>query len=94
MSPGIQDGDLVLVRQQPNAEIGQVAVVREDNEGFIKRLGAVNGCIELRSDNPFYTPLNLPRAEIVGRSVKVIKDLYRPRPTCKPEPLAQFWARG
>jgi repressor LexA len=75
MSPTIDDGDLVLVRLQETAISGQIVVVRQDDEACCKRLISVNGTAELRSDNPDYPPVSLPRAVIVGRVVKVIKDL-------------------
>jgi SOS-response transcriptional repressor LexA len=75
MAPTIADGDEVLVHIQPTAEIGQIVVVRQDGEAVIKRLKGSNGDVELCSDNPAYPPFTLPRGEIVGRAIRVVKDL-------------------
>ena len=39
MSPVFHDGDIVLVKEQPNIEIGQIGIFICDNEGFIKEAG-------------------------------------------------------
>ena len=35
---GINDGDLVLIKQQEEAEVGQIVVALVDNEVTLKRL--------------------------------------------------------
>lgn len=39
MSPDFHDGDIVLVKEQPEIEIGQVGIFIYNNEGFIKERG-------------------------------------------------------
>lgn len=39
MSPDFHDGDVVLVKEQPEIEIGQVGIFIYNNEGFIKERG-------------------------------------------------------
>lgn len=39
MSPDFHDGDIVLVKEQPKIEIGQIGIFICDNEGFIKEAG-------------------------------------------------------
>ena len=75
MTPTISDGDLVLVHQQPAAELGQIVVVCHENEAVIKRLAGTNGVLELRSDNTAYPPLRLPGGSIMGRVIRVIKEV-------------------
>ena len=36
MSPNFHDGDIVLVKEQPEIEIGQIGIFICNNEGFIK----------------------------------------------------------
>jgi repressor LexA len=51
----ILDGDLVYIRQQPEVETGEIAVVLIDGEeATLKRVYRLNGSIILRSENPNY----------------------------------------
>jgi repressor LexA len=75
---GIHDQDLVVAHRQPDAENGQLVVVRdEDGEAAVKRLWRSDDGrrVELRSANPDYGPLDVARAEILGRIVTVIRTL-------------------
>ena len=58
---GIQSGNLVLVRQQPDAENGQVVVALIDGEATIKELRKSDGAIVLmpQSSNPKHRPIVL-----------------------------------
>jgi repressor LexA len=55
MAPAINDGDLALVRVQPDVESGQVAiVVVNGEEGTIKKVIRRGGSIALQPFNPAY----------------------------------------
>lgn len=55
MSPLIDDGSQILVRLQPTAENGGVAVVLVDQEeAFVKKINYGMNYIELESINPYY----------------------------------------
>lgn len=55
MSPLIDDGSQILVRLQPSADNGSVAVVLVDGEeAFVKRLNYGMNWVELESINPYY----------------------------------------
>ena len=55
MSPLIDDGSQILVRLQPGADNGSVAVVLVDGEeAFVKRLNYGMNWVELESINPYY----------------------------------------
>jgi len=58
---GIQSGSLVLVRQQPDADNGQVVVALIDGEATVKELRKSEGAIILmpRSSNPNHRPIVL-----------------------------------
>lgn len=60
---GIQDGDLVLVRQQPTAESGERVVALIDDEATIKVFRPTTDAIVLepRSSNPRNKPIVLDR---------------------------------
>jgi repressor LexA len=49
---GINDGDLIIVRQQPIAEDGDIVVALLNNEATVKRLKIKDELIELVSENP------------------------------------------
>lgn len=55
MSPLIDDGSQILVRLQPSADNGSVAVVLVDGEeAFVKKLNFGMNWVELESINPYY----------------------------------------
>lgn len=70
---GIKEGCLVLVREQPDVEDGDIAVVMIDNEeATLKRVYRADGKLILKADNPNYPPMLVDpkRARIVGRVVE------------------------
>ncbi len=64
---GINDGDLVLVKQQNTADNGDIVVALIDNEATIKELRVNDGHVVLipRSSNNTHTPIILSRDFIV-----------------------------
>jgi len=54
---GINDGDLVVVRQQPVAENGDIVVAQLAGESTVKRLSIRDHVIELRPENPAFAPM-------------------------------------
>ena len=82
MEPAIYDGDIVIVREQPDAEDGEIVVALiNGNDGVCKRLKKYNnGMIALMSDNPAYQPMYFNDTEIdnVPIVIKgVVKELRR-----------------
>lgn len=81
MSPRIEDGDLIQVLKQSDADSGMVVVAMVDSEDFfVKRFFQGDNWIELRSDNPMYKPMRFNgtdalRVRVVGVVKKVIKDM-------------------
>lgn len=74
----IHDGDLVLVRQQPEVENGEIAVVLvDDEEATLKRVFRLEGKWLLQPENPTLRPLVLPRraVRILGKVVRVQFDV-------------------
>ena len=65
---GILDGDWVVVRQQKDANNGQivVALVGDDEEATCKRYERRAGHVELHSENPAYEPIVTDQVEIAG----------------------------
>ena len=75
---GIDDGDLVLIRQQPTANEGQIVVALIGNEeATLKRFypEPENGIIRLHPENETMEDIIVENCVIQGVAVKVLKDL-------------------
>ena len=75
---GIEDGDYVVVRQQPSAEEGQIVVaMTEDGECTLKRYykDKRRRKIRLHPENDDMEDMYFDNIEIQGIAVKVIKNL-------------------
>ena len=73
---GIFDGDLVVLRLQPTAEIGQIvaAIVEDgDAEGTIKRFNRRGDQVVLEPANPNYRPIIADDVRIVGVAVGLVR---------------------
>jgi repressor LexA len=57
---GILDGDLVVVRQQPHAENGDIIVAMIDGEATVKYLERKSGHVRLLPANPKFKPIEIP----------------------------------
>jgi repressor LexA len=60
MVPTFQPGDLVLIRQQPEVEPGQIAAVGIDGEATLKRFYKHGDGVVLVADNPAFPPQVYP----------------------------------
>jgi repressor LexA len=72
----IADGDLVVVRQQPDAENGDIVAATIDGvevEGTVKTLKRADGHVWLMPHNPAYAPILGDEATIVGKVVAVLR---------------------
>ena len=71
----ILDGDIIFVREQPQVENGEIAVVIVDNDNAtLKRFYKINGTIFLRSENPnvpeqVYNKKDKIQIKIVGKAI-------------------------
>ena len=74
---GINNGDLVLVKQQENANYNDIVVALVDNEVTLKRYRPDNdkGCIVLHPENRRMKDIVVDNCKIQGVAIKVIKDL-------------------
>ena len=75
INAAILDGDMVVVRPQPNADDGQIVVARIGDEATVKRLNRKNGEIWLMPENENYDPIDGSEAELVGLVKAVIREL-------------------
>lgn len=60
MIPTFMDGDLVLIRQQPEVNTGQIAAVNIEGETTLKHIYYQDGGILLVADNPAFAPVFVP----------------------------------
>lgn len=80
MHPRIEDGDIVQVHKQATAETGDIVVILDGDEAFVKRfIHGKNGVI-LESFNPAYPPMKFTKEEsnrlrIVGVVKRIIRNL-------------------
>ena len=73
MEPRMCDGDVVIVRQQDDAESGEVILALVDGEdATCKRIRKYRDGIELVSNNPAYPPMFFSNEEIQTKPVKII----------------------
>ena len=74
---GIDDGDLVLIRQQNYADEGQIVVALIEDDATLKRFypEPENRRIRLHPENSHMEDIYVPMCEIQGVAVKVLKDL-------------------
>lgn len=56
---GMNDGDIVICRQQPVAENGEIVVALIDDEATLKRLSIRGNRIELRAENRKYRRISI-----------------------------------
>ena len=77
---GIEDGDIVLVRRQPDVENGEIAVVSLGDEATLKRVykHQSKNIVELRPANSAYDsiilfPNDMENVRILGKVIVVMK---------------------
>ena len=73
INAAILPGDLVIVRQQPSADDGQIVVALLEEEATVKRLRRRGGEIWLMPENEAYAPIDGTHAQILG----VVKGVVR-----------------
>lgn len=80
---GIQSGDLVLIRQQPTADNGQIVACEVNgDEATLKRFHQQGATVLLMPENPNYEPIVVPAkdfdtgyAQIFGVAIEVKRKL-------------------
>ncbi len=69
----ICDGDWVVVRQQPDAENGDIVAALLDDEATVKTFKRTAGQVWLLPHNPNYDPIDGNDARILGKVVTVLR---------------------
>jgi repressor LexA len=71
----ICDGDIVVVRQQPEAHSGQIVAAMIDDEATVKVYRRRNGHVYLEPRNPDYDVLDGDTAVVLGIVVSVLRSV-------------------
>jgi repressor LexA len=69
----ITDGDWVVIRQQSDAESGEIVAAMIEGEATVKTLKRSGGHVWLMPHNSAYTPILGDKATILGRVVTVLR---------------------
>lgn len=73
MSPRIQNGDVVIVRVQPDADSGDIVITKVNGyDACCKRLQKHDDGISLISLNPDYEPMFFSKKDIIDLPVNII----------------------
>ncbi|MBN2722807.1 MAG: transcriptional repressor LexA [Deltaproteobacteria bacterium] len=73
---GINDGDFVVIRQQPVAEPGEIIAALIGDEATVKRLKIINEKVFLIPENKKYRPIDVTYREdfrIIGKVITWVK---------------------
>lgn len=71
---GILQGDLVIVRQQPDAENGEIVVALIEDEATVKRFFRETDHIRLQPENPDFAPIiTKNNISILGKVVGLLR---------------------
>jgi len=73
INAAIADGDWVVVRQQEEAENGEIVAAMVEGEATVKTLKRSDGHVWLMPHNPAYTPILGDEATILGKVVAVLR---------------------
>jgi repressor LexA len=71
----IADGDWVVIRQQQDAENGDIVAAMIDGEATVKTFRRRDGHVWLIPHNPAYPPMSGDDATVLGRVVAVLRKL-------------------
>jgi repressor LexA len=77
INAAIADGDWVVIRQQEDAENGEIVAAMIDGEATVKTLKQSDGHVWLMPHNPAFTPILGDDATILGKVVAVLRRVLR-----------------
>ena len=73
MEPKISEGDVVIVRKQPDVESGEIAIVLVNgDEATIKKVQKFNGGINLIPSNSAYDVMTYTNEQIEKLPVRIL----------------------
>lgn len=72
---GINDGDYVVVKQQPVADNGDIVVAMLDDSATVKTFYKEKDCIRLQPQNSALEPIYTRDVQIIGKVVALLRSL-------------------
>jgi repressor LexA len=75
VNAGILDGDVVVVREQQNANDGDIVVAMLDDEATVKRFFLEAGQVRLQPENDAMQPIYTQDPRIIGKVTGVLRRL-------------------
>ncbi|MGL4337061.1 MAG: transcriptional repressor LexA [Turicibacter sp.] len=76
INAGIYDGDQIIVKQQSEANNGDIVVAMiEDNEVTVKRFFKENGSIRLQPENDLLAPIIVNDVTIIGKVIGLFRNM-------------------
>ncbi len=73
INAGIYDGDKIILRQQSNADNGDIVAALIDDSATIKRFYKENGHYRLQPENDAFSPIIVDHVQIIGKVVGLVR---------------------
>lgn len=70
---GIYDGDIIVVRQQENAENSEIVVAMIEDEATVKRIYYEKTRVRLQPENQYMEPIYADTVQILGKVVALFR---------------------
>lgn len=70
---GILDGDIIVVREQNNAENGEIVVAMIEDEATVKRIFYEEKCVRLQPENRHMEPIYADNAQVLGKVIALFR---------------------
>lgn len=70
---GILDGDIIVVREQNNAENGEVVVAMIEDEATVKRIFYEENQVRLQPENRHMEPIYADNAQVLGKVIALFR---------------------
>ena len=72
---GILNGDYIVVRQQPDANNGDIVVAMVEDEATVKRFYKENGHFRLQPENDSMQPIIVSDVTILGKVISLLRKM-------------------
>lgn len=73
INAGIYDGDKIILRQQSNADNGDIVAALIDDSATIKRFFKEDGHYRLQPENDAFSPIIVDNVQIIGKVVGLVR---------------------
>ncbi|MEG0833310.1 MAG: transcriptional repressor LexA [Oscillospiraceae bacterium] len=73
INAGILDGDIIIARRVATAEDGEIVVALIEDEATVKKIYRHKNHIELRAENPAFSPIIAKEVSVLGTVVACVR---------------------